>query len=285
MTSKSPFEKIRETITTKDIVPNNLLSFLPKGWKRVGSVGIIELHNSLLPWKFEIGSVYLSFLKEFNTFLNKSGTAAGVLRIPEFEIIAGEKNTETIHSEHGVRFKLDARTLTFSSGNHRERLRMIDICTEEETIVDMFACVGNLSLPIAVYNEKSKVIGLELNPKAHGYLQENIKLNKIENRYQAFLGDNREITPVGIASRVIMGYFGVDSSQIEAAINALNPNTGGTIHLHGIDTKKQPKSYLTTIERIISEKSLNFKPEIEQKIHIKTIAAGVNHFVEDISIK
>ena len=52
----------------------------------------------------------------------------------------------------------DALKLTFSSGNHTERQRLINIVEEGEKIIDMFACVGNLSIPISVHHPESKVI-------------------------------------------------------------------------------------------------------------------------------
>ena len=146
----TPFQKIQQVILTKKLLPDNLFSLLPQRWKRVGSVGILELKAELYPWKHDLGKIYLSFLPELTTIALKIGITNNTERVPNFEILAGEQNTITLHKELGCKFWLDALKLTFSNGNHAERQRMIDLTQKNEQIIDMFSCVGNLSLPLAV---------------------------------------------------------------------------------------------------------------------------------------
>ncbi|MFX0085862.1 MAG: class I SAM-dependent methyltransferase family protein [Candidatus Hodarchaeota archaeon] len=282
---KTPFQKIYQLILEKRVLPDNFSSLLPQRWKRVGSIGIIELRSELLPWKHEIGEIYLSFLPELTTLALKVGTASNTERLPNFEILAGEKNPITLHKELGCKFWIDAIKLTFSNGNHAERQRMITLSQRNEHIIDMFSCVGNLSLPVAVHNKTAKIIGIEINPYAYEFLIKNVQENKVNNRYQTILGDNRKHTPKNWANRVIMGYFTIDEQQFTAALASLRQSKGGMIHAHGLSSSRKPEDWLEKIETIIKKSFPGFIIDSSEKIVIKTVAAGIEHFVNDIKIK
>lgn len=281
---ETPFQKIKQTIEEQKILPEELFSLLPRRWKRVGGVGILELKTQLLPWRHQIGKIYLSFLPEFNTIAFKAGTANKTERLPDFEILAGEQNTVTLHKELGCKFWIDARKLTFSNGNHAERKRMTQISKQNEQVIDMFACVGNLSLPLAVHNETNKVIGIEINPYAKEFLEKNIQANKLTKRYKAILGDNRTKTPKNWADRVIMGYFTIDEAQFTAALESLNQTHGGMIHAHGLSSSKKPVDWVDQVTNLTETSFNHLKVKSSTKVFIKTVAAGIEHYVNDIKI-
>ena len=281
----TPFEKIKSLIQEQNFLPEKLILRLPKRWRRVGTVGILELHPELLPYKEKIGKNYLEILKEFKTIIRKTGTTTTTIRTPAYEILAGETNTVTQHKELGCTFWVDALRLTFSSGNHMERQRLINIVEEGEKIVDMFACVGNLSIPVSVHHKETETIGIEINPYAYAFLERNVKDNHLEARYRTILGDNQKKTPVNYADRVFMGYFELTNTQLEVAIKSLKQEKGGILHTHGLTTEKKPFDWRKQIETIIKENYPEFKIHSTKKIIIKSVAPGVNHFVDDISIK
>ena len=281
---KTPFEQIKFLIQQKNILPEELILQLPKRWRRVGTVGILELKPEILPWKEKIGEKYLEVLTEFTTIIRKTGTTKTTIRTPAFEILAGKHETVTLHKELGSKFWVDALRLTFSSGNHRERQRLINIVEEGEKVIDMFACVGNLSIPVSVHHPESKVIGIEINQYAHSFLERNIRENKLKTRYKAILGDNQEKTPKNYSDRVLMGYFELSTKQLEVAIASLKQDKGGTIHTHGLTTIKNPFDWRTQIKKIVEERYPNFKMKKAKKNIIKSVAPGVDHFVDDIAI-
>ncbi len=282
---RTPFQKAKQAIIDQKLLPQEYIALLPRRWKRVGQVGIFELHPHLLEWKEEIGETYLTYLPELRTTTHKVGTTTSFTRKPSYEILAGEKNTVTLHKELGCKFWIDALKLTFSNGNHAERQRMIRVSTDHEQIIDMFACVGNLSLPIAVHHASTKVIGIEINPYAYKFLEKNIQENNLTNQYQAILGDNREKTPQNWANRVIMGYFTIDKSQLTAALASLQHQKGGTIHTHGLEGSQQANEMQGELKTIIQESFPHFKVKSMQTRIIKSVAPGVNHFVKDFEIK
>ena len=281
---RTPFEQIKVHIQHKKFLPEELINRLPKGWRRVGSVGILELHPAILPWKDQIGKSYLEILTEFTTIIRKTGTTTTTIRTPAFEILAGQTNTVTLHKELGCKFWVDALKLTFSSGNHMERQRLINIVEEGEKVIDMFACVGNLSIPVSVHHPESKMIGIEINKYAYSFLEKNIKENKLKTRYKTIQGNNQEETPKNYADRVLMGYFELSQKQLEVAIASLKQDKGGTIHTHGLTTEKRPFDWRNQIKKIIEKRYPNFEMKRAKKRVIKSVAPGVNHFVDDVAI-
>ncbi len=281
---KTPFDYIVHSVKEEGYLPVELIDRLPRHWRRVGTVGIIELHSSLLPWRKQIGQSYLAGLSELTTVMQKVGVTTAKIRTPGFEILAGDNNTVTLHKELGCKFWLDALKLTFSTGNHAERQRLIEITTEGEHIIDMFACVGNLSLPIGVHHPTVHIKGIEINPYAYSFLEKNIQINHLEARYKPILGDNKNKTPKNWADRVLMGYFDISSKQLEIALQALKQDQGGVIHTHGITTEKQPSSCREAINQLINNKFPHFQIESTNQRIIKSIAPGVNHYVDDICI-
>jgi len=281
---RSPFRKIKLHLEESGLIPSGLISELPNHWKRIGKIGILELPQNLQPWKKLIGSIYLDHLPELITIAQKIGVTNSEIRTPSFEYIAGHTSPITLHKELGGKFWIDAFRLTFSSGNHNERLRLTQICSQNENILDMFACVGNLSIPILIHNPTVKVKAIEINPYAFMFLKKNIRINKITRNYQAYFGDNREIIFTNFADRILMGYFGIDQKQVNVALKALKIKKGGTIHAHGLSGKKNNLAQQQLFEKAIHNYYPYFKIKSTQRIIIKTVAAGVYHFVDDYNI-
>ena len=106
----TPFEDIMQSL----MLPNHLRVFLPKKWELLGDVLILKFPEELEPIKVEIAKAYAKELHA-KTVLRDLGIA-GNLREPNVELLWGSE-TETIHKENKVMFKLDCSKLMFSSGN------------------------------------------------------------------------------------------------------------------------------------------------------------------------
>ena len=251
----------------------------------MGTVGILELNTDLWPWRQQIGLEYLTVLTEFETIIHKVGITTSSIRTPNYEILAGKTDTVTLHKELNCKFWIDALHLTFSTGNHSERQRLISEIKNEENIIDMFACVGNLSLPIGVHHPQCQIQGIEINKYAFDFLKRNIQANHLEDRYKAILGDNRDVTPKNWADRVIMGFFDITTDQLRSALNSLKQKQGGVLHIHGLDTKKQPLKWKDQVENLLEMDFSHFQVTSTKRRNIKTVASGVHHFVDDIGIK
>lgn len=269
----------------KEKIPKDLLVHIPHRWWFIGDVLITSIPVQLLQYRNDVGGALLELEpKRARTVLGKIGPTKGITREPNFEYLAGDRNTETIHKELGCLFKIDAAKLTFSPGNHFERKRILNVVKSNEFIIDMFSCVGNLSLPIAVHNFPKQIIAAEINPVAFKYLEENIELNKVTNVMKAIEGDNREVLKnyEGKADRVISGYLHSDEEQIRQAVRLCNNNS--VFHHHiAITTKKEKQAEtMIDIKRLIESEGRICSRMIRKRV--KKYAPGVEHIVLDIEI-
>ena len=204
---------------------------LPGKVRFIGNIALIRCSEKLDPHLKEIGEIIIKLYPSIKSVL-KIDKIEGTYRIPKVKIIAGD-NTETIHKEYGCKYKLDVSKLMFCLGNSFERVRTAIQVREWETIIDMFAGIGQFSIPAAKISRPKKIYAIEINPLAYYYLKENIKLNGTYN-IEAILGDSREIILNKLrrmADRIFMGYFPKTINFFEYALEAISEN-GGIIHFH-----------------------------------------------------
>ena len=275
----TPFDEIKKSLSKE--IPSDLISKIPDKWEKVGDVGIIKLHSDLEKYSKMIGKNYAEIL-QCKTILTDIGGIIGIYREPKTKIIYGYNETETVHKENGIRFKLDPQKIMFSSGNMDERIRMAAISNEKETVVDLFAGIGYFTLPIAVHCKPKKIFACELNPIAYEYLCENIVLNNVSNIVEPLKGDNRDVAPKNVANRVLLDYFGETSKFLPIALNCLK-DYRGIIHYHNkFPDRHIPGKPLKIIKEITER--YNRTAELLNYRQIKSYAPGISHYVFDIGI-
>ncbi len=271
----TPFENIVDSL----ILPNHLKVFLPRKWELLGDVLLLKLPDELDYMKEEIAQAYA---KELNarTVLKDLGIV-GNLREPKVELLWGEE-TETIHKENGVMFKLDVAKLMFSSGNIDERIRMASVAKKGEVVVDMFAGIGFFSIPMAVHSKPKKIFACELNPVAYHYLSENIQLNEVEDIVTPILGNNQDFEGEGIADRIVMGYLEDTHRYLAKALSVLKDEVG-VIHYHEKCPNELLKSRpLENVRKEVEKKGRSM--ELLDMRTVKSYAPGVSHVVLDVKV-
>jgi tRNA wybutosine-synthesizing protein 2 len=271
----SPFENIVQSL----IIPNHLKVFLPRKWELLGDVLLYKIPDELEYLKEEIAKAYAKELHA-KTVLKELGIV-GDLREPKVELLWGEE-TETVHKENGVKFKLDVAKLMFSSGNIDERIRMASIADRKEVVVDMFAGIGFFSIPMALHSRPKKIFACELNPVAYRYLCENIQLNEVEDFVTPIQGDNRDFDKEGIADRIVMGYLEDTYRYLPKALTILKYE-GGMVHYH----EKCPNELLETrpLENVRKEVEKSGRGlELLEMRTVKSYAPGVSHVVLDVRV-
>lgn len=276
---ETPFDQITALLSSK--ISGELIQKLPKKWEKLGTVLIMKLHPDLKSYKTIIGETYASVL-ECTTVLQDIGGITGVYRKPLVKIIYGEKNTETVHVENGIRYKLDPQTIMFSSGNMAERNSMAKIVKRNEIVVDLFAGIGYFTLPIAVFCQPKKIYACEINKDAYAYLCQNIVLNDVTKSVEPLLGDNRTTAPKNIADRVIMGYIRDTHAFLPTAIHCLHKKTG-VIHYHEVCPNELiPKRPLQRVEDAAMQQHKQVTLLACRKV--KTYAPGVSHVVLECAV-
>ena len=225
-------------------IPLRLKKQLPRKWKLISDIVVLRVPEKLWRYRHKVAQAYAATLRARSVLHVDS--IKGEFRRPECALLYGD-SAETTHRENGVVFRLDASKVMFSKGNTYERMRIAGLVREGERVLDMFAGIGYFSLPIAVHAAPSKVYACEKSPVAFGYLEENVKLNKVERVVEPVLCDSREFHPGTKCDRVIMGYIPERGKWIDGrlapwgfldtAINNLSALKEATIHLHVLEKR------------------------------------------------
>lgn len=267
--------KIREILSRE--LPDGLVNLLPKHWVRIGDVLIIPLRRELEPYKRRIAEVYAEVLG-VKTVLRK-GRISGEFRETNYEILYGT-DTITVHVENGIKYKLDVARIMFSPANVKERVRMAKVVNPGELVVDMFAGIGHLSLPMAVHGD-ARVIAIEKSPYTFRFLIENIELNGVWNRMSAYNMDNRNFPGENLADRVLMGYVVRTHEFIPKALQIAK--NGAVVHYHNtVPERLMPGEPFETFKKIAAEQGYEVE-KLGEHI-IKRYAPGVWHVVVDVRV-
>ncbi|WP_226004925.1 class I SAM-dependent methyltransferase [Natrinema salinisoli] len=270
------------------------LESAPGSWAVIGSVILATVPDGC-PNESELGEALLELHGEADSVLADEGIAndgaAGTYREPRTRLIAGDGDTETIHTEHGTRYGLDPAKVMFSPGNQAERARMGELDVDGERVFDMFAGIGYFTLPLA--RAGAQVTATEINPTAFRYLLENAVLNEVDDRVDAYMTDCRDLAGDLEVDRVVMGYYGISDGNgtkdagnrtdeahdfLEDALAALVP--GGVVHYH--EATPESRLWDRPLERLeAAADAAGRELEILEKRRVKSHSAGVAHVVVD----
>jgi len=253
-----------------------IIERLPNNWEMLGDVLVIKLPEELMPSKKIIAEAYANVLGA-KSVLRDLGAIHGEERQPEMELLLGT-DTEATHLENGVLYSLDAANIMFSSGNVDERTRMGSIECDGEVVLDMFAGIGYLSLPMAVHHDPKRIYACEIRKLTHDYLERNIALNGVGDVMVPIFGDNRAFTPHEKADRILMGYLKDTFMFLPKALQCLK--SGGVVHYHeNFPNAVLPDRPIAHLKEAAGE-SWDF--EILRNKIVKTFSPGVSHVVIDV---
>lgn len=173
------------------------------GSRETGAVAVVEVPEGADP--VAVAEEIMRRHPHVKSVLRKSGGREGAHRVRPLELIAGSEETEVIHKEHGYRLKLDPKLVYFSPREAAERQILSDLAADGELILLMFAGVGPYAIALAIKKEV-QVVGVEINPLAAKYFQENVRMNKLSHKVFPVEGDVAYVVPAmsGRFDRVIM---------------------------------------------------------------------------------
>ena len=223
----NPFEKISSQIDAE------LHNILPKKWKKVGDIIILDLSEIDIEKRRHVAEIYANILN-VKTILQKN-KISGELRKPEDTELLYGNETITEISEYGIKYKLDLAEIMWSPGNTGWRsalsgpTKVSDFYTfdEPKIIIDYFAGIGYFAIQMAKGYSEAKVIAIDKNPKSIEYLSLNAKENAVTN-IEIINDDCRNIQAK--ADVIHLGYIGNTIDFLEHAYNCLNDN--GTVIFH-----------------------------------------------------
>lgn len=235
----------KQKITKKDV------KLIPRAFDVVGDLLIFSDFPKELKKKEKlIGEYLLKKHKRIRTIAKKTKKYSGKYRTPKLKILAGDKNLETIHVESGIKLKINPEKAYFSPRTGTERLRVAKQTKKEDVLV-MFSGVAPFPLVISKHSKAREIYGIEINPKAHKYAKENLKLNKISN-IKLIKGDVRKVMPKKKFDKIIMPHPSDSEKHLKLALNHLKPK--GKIYLYVFEKEENFKK--------LKEKYKKFKPKL-----------------------
>ncbi len=207
------------------------LELVPSSFDIVGDIAIVEIPENIEKKEKLIADTLLKLHKNIKVICKKTGIHRGIFRRQKLKIIAGERRKTTIYKENNVVMKVHVQDVYFSPRLSHERKRIANQVKPEESVLIMFSGVAPYCLVIAKNTKAKEVYGIEINPLAHKYALENVKLNKLNN-INLFQGDVRFVTPTlkKKFERVAMPLPLGGENFLDVAIAAIKK--GGIIHFY-----------------------------------------------------
>ena len=229
-----------------NVLPPSLIELVPRSFDVIGSKGravaVIEIPKEIESYEHDIAEALMRVQRNVKSVLSKGTERSGEFRIREMKLLTGDPNTEVIHRESGCAFKVDPTKAYFSPRESTEREKISSVVSSGEDVLVMFSGVGPFPICIAKRQPASRCVAVELNPDAHMYCLENIKLNKVSDRVSAVLGDVREVcTKLGMTfDRVLMPLPKGAYAFLDVSIPMVKP--GGILHFYHWASRDNPFS-------------------------------------------
>jgi tRNA (guanine37-N1)-methyltransferase len=260
-------------------LPPDLKELLPTSFDIIGDVAIIKLPEELERSRHEIGAALRKAFPRLRTVARDRGVK-GETRVRDLEVVAGDEDTETTHTEYGVRFLVDPAKAYFNPRLANERKRVASLVKEGEVVVDMFAGVGPFSIMIAKLAKPAAVYAIDINPDSISYLRKNIELNRAQ-RVIPIEGDARQVL-YGLPNpdRVVMN---LPHSAIDFFHDALTRlNVGGTIHFYHICDRESIDTIMDTL--VTQAKGAGVKVEVDRLEELKTYSPSMSVYSADVRL-
>ncbi|MFH1789341.1 MAG: class I SAM-dependent methyltransferase family protein [Candidatus Altiarchaeota archaeon] len=226
----------------------------PSSFDVVGDIAILEFDKDFTGDKKVVARALLDTFPSIKSVAEKSAKVSGEYRVRGISVLAGESRTETVHKEHGCRYKLDVAQAYFSPRLGSERMRVAGQVEEGERVLVLFAGVGPYAILIAKKRKPSEIVAVELNPNACEYMEGNVARNKV--KVKVVCGDAKEETPkLGVFDRIVMPLPMLAGDFLDVALPALT--TGGVINFYAF--AHDPGE----AEKTVKEKAAQLKHEAE----------------------
>lgn len=159
------------------LLPKDVM--IPTGFESVGHVAHMNLSEEHMPYKYQIGQIFIDKNPSIRTVLTKIGFIENVYRTFNYELIAGDDDLEATQVEDSVKFTVDVSKVYWCSRLGMERTRVInEFFKPGDILCDMFCGIGPLSVRAAKVKD-IKVLANDLNPDCYHYLRKNIAQNKV----------------------------------------------------------------------------------------------------------
>jgi len=196
----------------------------------IGDIAIVKLRPGSVGKEGQVAGAILAEMKNVKCVFGQEGGVEGDFRLRKLRHLSGEKRTTTVHTENGIKLKLDVETCYFSPRLSSERLRIAKEVNPGEKVLNMFAGVGPYSILIA---KKTDVWSCELNEEAFRFHEENNRTNKVEDRMEMIQADAFDLPNYleGVSfDRILMPHPSRSNEFLQTALTMLADK--GVVHYY-----------------------------------------------------
>ena len=270
----------------KDVLDDEELEKVYSSFDMIGDIAIIKIPDSLLTKKNVIGEVILESIKNLKTVLLQSSSVSGEYRLRGLEVIAGNEKYVTYYREYGCKFLVNVATSYFSPRLSTERLRISNLVSPGEIVVNMFAGVGTFSILMAK-KHPIKVYNIDSNLDAYIMSIVNSRINRLKERVFSIHGNSqmvlRSTSFKDRIDRVLLPLPERAHEFVDISIDCLRP-TGGHLHFFS-HIKSDTKSGVIPIsEAHIRKLFSKYNFEIEHTQIVRDVAPRLYQTVTDLFV-
>ncbi len=256
--------------------------FAPKAFDSFGDIALIEIPKELEKKKKIIGETLLKMNKRFETVCSIESDHKGEFRVQSVRIIAGKNNLLATYKESACIFKIPLGKVFFSPRLGTERLRIAKEIKKDEVVGCFFSGVAPYPIVFAKNSPMKKAVAIELNPSAHKYAIENVKLNKCEDKVDLIKGDVKKEYKKFKKSfdRIAMPLPHTGYQFLKEAFYCIKPK--GIIHFYEIVEKENfalPESQIRE-----AAKEAKRKIKIIRKKRVRQFSPSKEQIVFDIKL-
>ena len=270
----------------KGVLAEEDLEKVYSSFDMIGDIAIIKIPDSLLTKKNVIGEVILESIKNLKTVFLQRSSVSGEYRLRGLEVIAGNEKYVTYYREYGCKFLVNVATTYFSPRLSTERLRISNLVSPGEIVVNMFAGVGTFSV-IMAKKHQIKVYNIDSNLDAYILSIMNSRINRLTDRIFSIHGDSQYILSSNIfknrIDRVLLPLPERAHEFVDVSINCLRPS-GGHLHFFSHIKSDTKAGVVPTSEAHIHNLFSKYDFEIEHTQIVRDVAPRLYQTVTDLFI-
>ncbi|MBA3976637.1 MAG: class I SAM-dependent methyltransferase family protein [Nitrosopumilus sp.] len=253
----------------------------------IGDIAIIKIPDSISLKKKLIGDTLLSNVSNLKSVFLQKTAVDGEYRLRGLELIAGDNKYVTIYKEYGCQFFVNVASSYFSPRLSTERLRISNLVSENELIINMFGGIGTFSIVIA---KKTPVLVYNIDSNMDAYVLSilNSKLNKIQDRIISLHGDAQKILHSVLfedkADRILMPLPERAFEFIDVSVNCIKPS-GGYLHFFSHIKSETKSKAVGDSENYVHSLFSRYDYQIKHTQIVRAVGPRVYQTVTDIYIK
>jgi len=173
------FDHLTVSQALRELLPSSIPDeHVPSSFETIGHIARLVLRPEHLPYRFEIGRVFLAKNSRLRTVVNKTSSIATQFRTFPLEVIAGDDDMEVVVKENEAHFHFNYANVYWNSRLQREHERIVSSLSDSDVVCDMMAGIGPFAVPAALRTDAT-IYANDLNPASHSALVENVRRNGV----------------------------------------------------------------------------------------------------------